>query len=511
MSQPPATAPERLEHGALGTGSIVFFVVAAAAPLTVMARIAPLAIMIGGIGAPAGDLIAGAILTVFAVAFTAMSKYIHNAGAFYLDIARGLGKPAGLGAAALAVYSYNAIQIGLYGAFGYFAATTASDLDGVNLPWWTWAGIGITAVWYFGYRSIHGGAKILGGLLIAETGILALLAAAILAKGGAHGLSLASFAPAHIATGGMGSVLALAFGAFIGFEATAIYREEARTPDRTVPRATYIAVGFLGLFYAFISWVIIQAFGNTGAVAIAAKNPACMFFTAMTTYVGSWATDLMRVLIVTSLFAALLAFHNAITRYTYALASEGALPRRLGRIHPVHKSPYIAGDAQTARPPPWSPASPCSTPTPISSCCCGEHPRGHRDRRPAGADSVRSVALLPPHQPHQSAARTLAALLAAGILLTGAAALIIWKIGLLTSDSAPAVNWTWIGLCPRCVRPRRLRRRPDAPPPPRGVRAAGHHRRRARPKKSTATPSRSPAHARSPAPARTCKPSTNQA
>ena len=146
----------------------------------------------------------------------------------------------------------------------------------------------------------------------------------------------------------MGSVLALAFGAFIGFEATAIYREEARTPDRTVPRATYIAVGFLGLFYAFISWVIIQGFGNTGAVAAAAKNPAGMFFTAMTTYVGGWATDAMRVLIVTSLFAALLAFHNAITRYTYALASEGALPRRLGHIHPVHKSPYVAGYAQTA-------------------------------------------------------------------------------------------------------------------------------------------------------------------
>ncbi len=37
-----------------------------------------------------------------------MSKYIHNAGAFYSYIARGLGKPAGLGAAALAVSSYNA-------------------------------------------------------------------------------------------------------------------------------------------------------------------------------------------------------------------------------------------------------------------------------------------------------------------------------------------------------------------------------------------------------------------
>jgi len=448
VSQPPASAPERLERGALGVSSIVFFVVAAAAPLTVMAGIAPLAIMIGGISAPAGYLIAGLILTVFAVAFTAMSKYIHNAGAFYSYIARGLGKPAGLGAAALAVYSYNAIQIGLYGAFGYFAAMTAKDLAGIDLPWWAWAAAGIAVVWFFGYRSIHAGAKILGGLLIAETGILALLAAAILVKGGAHGLSLASFAPVHVVTGGMGSVLALAFGAFIGFEATAIYREEARTPNRTVPRATYVAVGFLGLFYAFISWVIIQAFGNTGAVAVAAKNPASMFFTAMTTYVGTWATDLIRLLIVTSLFAALLAFHNAITRYTYALASEGALPRQLGRIHPVHKSPYIAGYAQTA----------------LAALVVAGFAVFHADpylqlllwvNTPGVIGIVVLQALTAfavwrffRRTDHtESAARTLAAPLAAGILLTGAAMLIIWKINLLTA-AGPAVNWILIGSVP---------------------------------------------------------------
>ena len=80
----------------------------------------------------------------------------------------------------------------------------------------------------------------------------------------------------------------------------------------------------------------------------------------------------MRVLIVTSLFAALLAFHNAITRYTYALASEGALPRRLGRIHPVHKSPYIAG-IRADRPGRRRRRRlrRRSAPTPTSSCCCG--------------------------------------------------------------------------------------------------------------------------------------------
>ena len=51
------------------------------------------------------------------------------------------------------------------------------------------------------------------------------------------------------------------------------------------------------------------------------------------------------------------------------------------------------------------------------------------------------------NQHTESAARTVVAPLAAGILLTGAALLIIWKIGLLTA-AGPAVNWTLIGSVP---------------------------------------------------------------
>ena len=47
----------------------------------------------------------------------------------------------------------------------------------------------------------------------------------------------------------------------------------------------------------------------------------------------------------------------------------------------------------------------------------------------------------------ESAARTVAGPLTAGVLLSGAALLIIWKIGLLTA-AGPAVNWTLIGSVP---------------------------------------------------------------
>ncbi|MFH7334238.1 APC family permease [Streptomyces sp. KHY 26] len=336
-----------LRSGSLGTADIAFFVVSAAAPLTVMAGVAPLAILLGGIGAPVGYLLAGLTLAVFAVGFTTMSRHVTHGGAFYAFITRGLGRPAGIGAALLALLGYNGMEIGVYGLLASACRDTLHALSGVDVPWLPISLAGLLLIGYGGFRSIDFGAKLLGVLLVAETGILVLLAGGVLLKGGAHGLSLSSLAPSHVFVPGTAAVLAFAFAAFTGFESTVIYRREARDPGRTVPRATYLAVGFLGLFYAFVVWIAVQAFGDDQVVRAAGKDPVGLFFTAITTYVGGWAADLMHVFIVTSVIASLLAFHNAINRYALALAEEGVLPARLGRIHPRHRSPYVAGIAQT--------------------------------------------------------------------------------------------------------------------------------------------------------------------
>ncbi|WP_328633665.1 APC family permease [Streptomyces sp. NBC_00356] len=343
----PPSAPTGLRTGTLGTSDIAFFVISAAAPLTVMAGVAPIAISLGGVGAPAGYLLAGITLAVFAIGFTTMSRHVTGGGAFYSYIAQGLGKPAGIGAALLAMVGYNGMEIGVYGLLGSATQDTVHSLFGADVPWLPVSLVGLVLIWYGGFRSIDFGAKLLGVLLVAETGILILLAGGVLLKGGAHGLSLASFAPGNVLVPGTAAVLAFAFAAFTGFESTVIYRREARDPDRTVPRATYIAVAFLGLFYAFTVWIAIQSFGDAQVVEAAGSDPANLFFTAITTFVGGWAADLMHVFIVTSVIASLLAFHNAINRYALALADEGVLPRAVARIHPKHRSPYVAGLAQT--------------------------------------------------------------------------------------------------------------------------------------------------------------------
>ncbi|SEQ92801.1 Amino acid transporter [Streptomyces sp. yr375] len=443
---PPAAAT--LRSGSLGTADITFFVVSAAAPLTVMAGVAPLAILLGGIGAPAGYLVAGLTLALFAVGFTTMSRHVKSGGAFYAYITRGLGRPVGIGAALLALIGYNGMEIGVYGLLGSTGKDTARALFGTDPPWLPIALAGLLVIGYGGFRSIDFGAKVLGVLLAAETGILVLLAGGVLVKGGAHGLSLASFAPDHVLVSGTAVVLALAFAAFTGFESTVIYRREARDPDRTVPRATYAAIGFLGLFYSFIVWIVIQAFGDQEVIAAAAKDPGGLFFSAITAFVGGWAADLMHIFIATSVLASLLAFHNAINRYTLALAEEGVLPKALGRVHPRHGSPYVAGVMQTV----------LGAVVVLAFWAAGADPYGQlllwvNTPGMIGLFTLQLlVAIAVPcyfrrirHQ--EGALRTVVAPVVAAVLLAGAIGLVITHIDLFTGAS-DAVNTVLIGLAP---------------------------------------------------------------
>src|SRR4029079_7839281 len=77
-------SPERRLRGNLGVPSIVFMVVAAAAPLGVIGGGGPLGIAGGnGAGFPATFVVSTIILLLFAVGFTALTPYVQEAGAFF--------------------------------------------------------------------------------------------------------------------------------------------------------------------------------------------------------------------------------------------------------------------------------------------------------------------------------------------------------------------------------------------------------------------------------------------
>ncbi|MFC4944754.1 APC family permease [Pseudonocardia sp. GCM10023141] len=334
--------------GSLGVGSIVFMVVAAAAPLTVIAGTVPLGIAIGnGAAFPATFALCAAVLMLFAVGFCAMSPHVPNAGAFYTYVERGLGRIAGLGTAFLALATYTAVQLAVYGYIGAVIDGLVQHYGGPALPWWLWSVLVLAVVAVLGYRRIELSSRVLGVLLVCEVAIVLVFDVVVAGSGGAEGPSTALLVPSQIGSGSLGIALMFAVASFIGFEATAVFRDEARDPGRTIPRATYLALLLIGAFYTLSGWAVVTAWGDAGAVTAAGADPGGMLLTTIANYLGAAGGDIAQVLLVTSMFAAILSFHNVLSRYIFALGGSGALPAACGRSHVRHGSPHIGSFAQS--------------------------------------------------------------------------------------------------------------------------------------------------------------------
>src|ERR671916_3091200 len=170
----PTQAPQhaafpQLKRRRLGVSHLVFFTVAASAPLTVLGGGVTTTFAVTGIpGVPLSFLVLAVALGLFAVGYAAMSRYVTNAGAFYSYLAQGLGRVAGVAGAFVALVAYNAIQIGLYGLFGAVMADFASATFGLSVDWWLWAIIALVLVGALGVLRVDLNASILAVLLVLE-------------------------------------------------------------------------------------------------------------------------------------------------------------------------------------------------------------------------------------------------------------------------------------------------------------------------------------------------------
>ncbi|MGW0964910.1 APC family permease [Streptomyces sp. NPDC002516] len=355
QTAPDAPTAGKLKPNSLGVLGILFFVLSAQAPLTGVAGAVPIAVGVGnGAGAPAAYVVAGLITLLFSVGFVAMGRHVVDAGAFYTYIGKGLGRTVGTGSAGVALFAYCAIQAAMYGLYGATVNGLLAHYTGMDVPWWACALVTMVIVQVLGSAGIEMGAKVLAVFVLAEFSILSVFALVTLFKGGGpEGLAFTqSFSPSAAFEGAPGVALMFAVASMIGFEATAIYGEEAREPRRTVPRATYTAVAFVTGFFGFASWMLVSSYGPSKVSAAAGKalesgDSTSFVFAPIADLFGGWVNDVLPVLLATSLFAGILAFHNSANRYLFSLSRDGLLPKALSSINSRH-SPSVAGRVQTA-------------------------------------------------------------------------------------------------------------------------------------------------------------------
>ncbi|MFD4135021.1 APC family permease [Streptomyces goshikiensis] len=337
-----------LRAGRLGTAGLLLSVLAASAPLMVVAGVMPTTFGVMGIvGQPLLFVILGAVLALFSIGYAEMSRHVHNAGAFYAYIARGLGPTAGAAASVVALVAYSAMQVGVYGILGFeISGLLATYLD-IEIAWWIPALLAIAATGALGWLKIDLNAKVLGVLLLIECALVVIFDLAALAKPGAEGLSLHAFNPDTLGGAGLGTALCFCIAAFVGFEQSPVYAEETSKPHIVVSRVMFLAVGFVALFFALSAWALTVATGPSAVVETAADAGPGLLFQLTDSRLGTTFTDVLHVLFVTGMFAAMISFHNVVARYAFAMGREGLLPAAFGRTNPGTGAPGTGSLLQT--------------------------------------------------------------------------------------------------------------------------------------------------------------------
>jgi amino acid transporter len=339
---PGSDTGSRLKPNSLGFIGIAFFVIASAAPMAAFVGASPVLFSTVGPGVPLVYLLVALVIALFAVGYLGMSRHVVSAGGFVAYICRGLGRHAATGAAGIVLVTYVALQVGLWAQFGVFAQQLATRWLHVDLPIWAWILVFIVVTTVLTMRGVDVNLRVLGVLLILEAAAVAALVIGILVGARGNDLSAASFNPTQLANPGLGVAILFVFACFTTFEATTVFSEEARDPRRTIPRALYTVVLFVGIFYTVATWAVSYAVGPDNVQEAASDDLAGIIFGLAAKYVGPWLDISMQVLVVSSFIAMLIGMQNMFARYCFALARARALPHLLSRVSRRNSAPATA-------------------------------------------------------------------------------------------------------------------------------------------------------------------------
>lgn len=321
--------------------SLMLTVLAFAAPIAVVTGFIPITFIYGGRGAVGALLLTMLLILAFSAGFVSMARLIPRPGAFYTYITAGLGRVVGLAGAFLTTASYYLLLIGGYAILGVLASHMIRNFGGPDTPWIWWGVTGWLFTSILGYFHIELSAKVLSIAMVLEVVLILLFVGFALYRAGFSGLTLDPIRASVVLQGNIPITLLFCVLMFTGFEATAVFRDEVRDPARTIPRATYCVVVFIGVLHALSAYALLIAYGSE-AVAAAKSDPTAMFPKAIGQAITPVFSQITSSVVVISQLAAGISVHNVTTRYFHTLSADKALPQYFGAVHPRFGSPYRA-------------------------------------------------------------------------------------------------------------------------------------------------------------------------
>ena len=332
-------SPERLHRGALGLVDI---------SASTMANIGPAysfyfgfagIVLAAGLGSPLVIIVAIVAIALLGNTLSQFSRAHPSTGGFITFVGKAFGGTSAVTTALVAGAGYIIAISSVLVISGGFLSMMIQYYTNVNIPWIIFSAIFTAGAMFMMFRGVAVSTKLAGFFFGFELLVLLVVSIAALIKHGGH-LSSVPFQPSHLTNHFSGFALAfpLAIYLFIGWENSAALAEETTNPRRNVPRAVFLSIALMAFTYLLLAYATVTGFHYSAAALTAPAIP----FIAVAHSVATWLAFIAYLAGLTSTLGVLIAAVNSQCRLIFNAGREGLLPRWIGRVHPVRRTPVNA-------------------------------------------------------------------------------------------------------------------------------------------------------------------------
>jgi len=335
-------APEsadRLHRGALGLVDI---------SASTMANIGPAysfyfgfagIVLAAGLASPLVVLVAAVAIALLGNTLSEFSRAHPSTGGFITFVGKAFGGTSAVTTALVAGAGYIIAISSVLVISGGFLSIMIQFYWNVSIPWIIFSALFTAGAMVMMFRGVAVSTKLAGFFFAFELAVLLIVSVAVLIKNGGH-LSSVPFQPSHVLNGfsGLGLAFPLAIYIFIGWENSAALAEETTNPRRNVPRAVYLSIVFMAATYLLVAYATVSGFHYNATALTAPLIP----FIAVAHSVAAWLAFIAYLAGLTSTLGVLIAAVNSQCRLIFNAGREGLLPRWIGRVDPVRRTPVNA-------------------------------------------------------------------------------------------------------------------------------------------------------------------------
>ncbi len=332
-------SPERLHKGALGLIDI---------SASTMANIGPAysfyfgfagIVIMAGLASPLVLVAAIIAIALLGNTLAQFSRAHPSTGGFITFVGKTFGGTSAVTTALLCGVGYVIAISSVLVISGGFLSMMIQYYTGTSIPWIVFSAIFTAGAMVMMFRGVAVSTKLAGFFFAFELLVLLVVSVATLIKHGGH-LSGVPFEPSKITHGfsGLAAAFPLGIYLFIGWENSAALAEETNNPRRNVPRAVFLSVALMAFTYLLVAYSTVSGFGYNETALTGAAIP----FISVSHDVATWLTFIAYMAGLTSTLGVLIAAVNSQCRLIFNAGREGLLPRWIGKVYPVRRTPVNA-------------------------------------------------------------------------------------------------------------------------------------------------------------------------